>query len=213
MDLLKEVFYKSRELEHTLIAGCHVSWYAVKGETSLSVIEKLRLNIVHEYPSKSGLKKAKKHDDYVFVKNVGNDYILVVGLVWFGPQIEKHSKLFSELQIFSICAIYNDVACWEKRVQGKLVRRYSYEGAYGVYEDDGEMTKEEIELGFSKLWKLADYDDTWNGEDWDYYHENAILPNGDDVINIAKAWGADPSFEDDDAHGRGYVCKVPWKVF
>ena len=165
MGLLKEIFFESRKLEHTLVSGYHVSWYVIKGETPLSVVEKLGLIIVRKSCPKSGLKKAKKRDDYVYIKAVKNDYILIVGLVWVGPQFEKHSTLFSELQFFNICAIYNDATTWLKYVQGKLVRSYCYEGAFGVYEDKGEMTKEEIELGFSKFWKSADYDETWTGED------------------------------------------------
>jgi len=217
MGLLKEIFHKtgtnySRECRQTLASGYHVSWHAIKGESLLSVIEKLGLRIIWEFDSKSGLKQAEEYGDRVFVKAVQSDYILVVGLVSVGPQLEKHCKLFSELQYFDICAIYNDAACWRKYVQGKLVRSYYYEGAYGV-EDEGEMTKEEVDLGFSKFWKSADYDETWDVEEWDYYHETAIFPYGNDVIDIAKAWGTDPSFEEDDAQGRGYVCKVPWKLF
>lgn len=180
--------------------GCKTAWYAIKNETPLSVIEKLRLDIVCESNWKFGLAHIHKNDD-VFVSPQIGDYVLVIDLIGITrnadhEMVKQHSVLFSELQYFGSHRIV-DYYAWAKFTKGNLLRAYAYIGEGGeLHWNEGQLTAEELTLGFDKF---PVSDDLWNEED--------IFPDEENVIAMAKAWGVDPTF----SHmicdqSTGYIC-------
>ena len=186
--------------------GYKTAWYAIKEESSLSVIEKLNLNIISEVNWKSGIEQTYYSDD-VFVSPVVNGYILIINLIGMSEnenheRVKEHGKVLPELQYFSSHRVV-DYYAWAKFTGGKLLRFYSYLGGEGTLTQEGSITNEEEMLGFNIFPQCDDFD-SWSDKDWD----NAVFPDEESVIKIAKLWGIDPFFEDrDHDKGLGYVCK------
>ena len=85
--------------------------------------------------------------------------------------------LFDELQYFGTHRV-SDYYAWAKVAGGNLVRAYTYFGDTGDVEQNvGAITPEELALGFDKFPQSA--------EDFD---DDTVLPNEEDVLDIAKAW-------------------------
>lgn len=179
--------------------GYKATWYAIKGETSLSTIEKLGLNPVSVSNWASGLRQADRSDQ-VFVSPLINGYVLAISLTGLmkddeQEQIKEHGARFEELQYFGSHRIV-DYYAWAKFQGGKLIRAYSYVGDIGeITWNEGNITDEEVQLHFDQFPQSG----IWNGED--------TLPNEEDVIDIAKAWGIDPTFSDQAYEkSTGYIC-------
>ena len=215
MSWLKKIFGKktiidvmSTEADFPVPFGYKTAWYAIKGETSLSVIEKLKLTVISEANWKIGLSGGG-----IFVSPVIDDYVLVIDLPHWsiddvkGHGLEEVAKLFSELQYFGSHRMA-DYYAWAKSVDGKLLRCYSYVGGEGHLENEGELTTEELALGFDKYPKEDNFDE-WTDEDW----ETAVFPDEESVIGIAQAWGIDPLFCDGTFGNEkyeknvGYLCR------
>jgi len=214
MSWLKNIFGKktladvvSAEADFPVPFGYKTAWYVIKGETTLSVIEKLKLTVISEANWASGLKEAHAKDG-IFVSPIIDDCVLVINLThWNSDDIKGDGSLFSELQYFGSHRVA-DYYAWAKSTNGKLLRFYSYVGGEGHLENEGELTTEELALGFDKYPKEANFDE-WTVEDW----ETAVFPDEDSVISIAQAWGIDPFFGDgtfsDEKYekGVGYLCR------
>ncbi|MCL2755380.1 MAG: hypothetical protein FWD35_06675, partial [Oscillospiraceae bacterium] len=159
--------------------GYKTAWYAIKGETPHSVIEKLRLSVVGESNWEYGLNHVRQNDD-VFVSPQVDGFVLVIDL--FGnlhgadiKSAKKHSALFDEFCFFTSHRV-SDYYAWAKFANGKLLRAYEHSGDEGLMTNEGEITAEELALKFDEF-PITD--------EWD---ENDRLPEEDDVIDIAKAW-------------------------
>jgi len=213
MGWLKNIFGKkttdviSTEADFPVPFGYKTAWYVIKNETSLSVIEKLKLTVISEANWTFGLKEAYAKDG-IFVSPMIDNCILVINLThWNSDDIKDDGKLFSELQYFGSHRVA-DYYAWAKFADGKLLRLYTYVGGECQLENEGKMTIEELALGVDKYPQEDNFDD-WTDEDW----ELAVFPDEDSVIGIAQAWGIDPFFGDGTfsdgkyEKGVGYLCK------
>jgi len=209
MSLLKNMFGKksttsiiSVEADFPVAFGYKTAWYVVKGESSLSVIEKLKLSVVSEANWETGLEEAYNKNE-IFVSPRVKDCVLVINLAhWNSDDIKEDGKLFPELQYFGSHRVA-DYYAWAKFIDGELLRFYTYVGGEGQLESEGELGSEELTLGFDK-YPQEDNLDTWTDEDWN----SAIFPDEDSVIDIAQAWGIDPFFgEGNYEKGIGYLCR------
>lgn len=95
--------------------------------------------------------------------------------------IEGIAGNFPEAQYFCTHRV-TEYHTWVKYVNGKTVREYCYAGERGeVLWDEGEITPEELSLGFDRFPR--------KGQDWT---DGTRLPDEEDVLDIAAAWGVDP---------------------
>ena len=180
--------------------GYKTAWYAIKNETPQSVIEKLKLNIVCESNWEFGINYVYKNDN-LFISPQIDGYVLVVGIIGLShnmnhEMVKKHSILFDELQYFGSHRVV-DYYAWIKFAKQKLIRAYAYLGESGEVEwNEGIITAEEVGLGFDKF-PVSEH--TWE--------EDEKQPDEEDVIDIAKAWGVDPTFSDANIEkSTGYIC-------
>lgn len=111
--------------------------------------------------------------------------------------IEGLAGAFPEAQYFCTHRV-TEYHTWVKYVDGKTVRDYCYSGEQGeVLWDEGELTVEEIALGFDRFPR--------KDRDWT---DDVHLPDEEDVLDVAAAWGVDPRFEQTDyPPSLGWVCQ------
>ena len=111
--------------------------------------------------------------------------------------IEAIAGDFPEAQYFCTHRV-TEYHTWVKYVDGKTVREYCWAGERGeVLWDEGDWTPEEIALGFDRFPR--------KGEDWTDADD---LPDEEDVLAIAAAWGVDTSFQAKPyPPGLGWVCE------
>jgi len=180
--------------------GYKSSWYAIKNESPVSVIEKLGLDIICESNWNFGFEYIYNHKNAVFLSPKLDDYVLVIGLGDVAIEtIKKHAKLFGGMQYFASHRVGSYYA-WAKFIEGEIVHAYGYcpETEETVFWDEGMLTAEEIKLGFEAFPKKGD-EIKWEEDD--------IYPNEEHVIEIAKAWGFNPAFEDGEHEkSTGYIC-------
>lgn len=183
--------------------GYKICWYAVKNETSKSIIEKLNLKIISESNWEKGINKVYNSSEYVFVSPLVMDYILVVNICPDDNHdiIKNHAMLFSELQYFGSHRV-SEYNAYAKFCDGKAIRGYCYVGETGeITWCEGAVTPEEINLGYDKF---PSNTEEMLSDDFDY--EN--VPDEESVIAMAKAWGVDVTFEDKTYEkGTGFICK------
>ena len=179
--------------------GYKTVWYAIKGETPQTVIEKLRLEIVGESNWEFGLNHVYKSDD-VFVSPQIGDFVLVIDLLgkFHNADVEsakKHSEIFDEFYYFGSHRV-SDYYAWAKFARRELIRAYEYSGDDGMMLNTGAITVEELALKFDEFPTT----DEWN--------ENDRPPEEDDVIDIAKAWSIDPTFSAGSTEKSvGHICR------
>jgi len=182
--------------------GYKICWYAVKNETTKSVIEKLNLKIISESNWENGINNVYNSCEQLFVSPPVNNYILLVNIRTDDNHevVKKHSLLFNELQYFGSHRV-TEYNAWAKFCDGKVIRSYCYMGESGeITWCDGNITLEEINLGFGKFPSSTD---ELLSDNFDY--EN--IPDEENVLAIAKAWGVDTSFEDKSYEkGTGFIC-------
>ena len=182
--------------------GYKTTWYAIKGETPQTVIEKLDLDILCEANWKSSLDHVRKSDD-VFVSPVLGDYVLVIDLIGITKDadhdmVKAHARLFGELFYFGSHTVA-DYYAWAKFKNGDLIRAYAYIGnGDDLFWNEGSITPEELNLGFDKFPVSED----------SYDEDDIITPEEESVIDIARAWSIDPSFDGANYEkSTGYICK------
>jgi len=137
--------------------------------------------------------------DYCFVSPCLDDYTLIIG---YGKddgydEIVIKSRIFEEIQFFASHRV-TEYHAWVKFMNSELIRFYAYAGDQGeVVWDKGKMTPEEVQLGFGNFPRLGPVD----------FSEGENVPNEENVIQIAAAWGIDPTFESS-KYGKttGYLC-------
>ena len=111
--------------------------------------------------------------------------------------LNEKAKLFSELQYF-VTQRVADYHAWVKYINGEMIRGYGWCGCGGrVFLNKGDLTDEEKRLGFTNLLPNEE-------ADWDS-HET---PDEEYVLQLAAAWGVDPSFSAKDyPKSLGYICR------
>lgn len=191
-----------REIEpdYPVAFGYKCNWLCVKANSSEEVIEKLGLKDAE--PSNWDMGMEMAYNGYRFVSPVLDGYVLVVNI---GNDIltdstelpDDMAKKFPEIQYYSTNRI-TDHHVWIKYADGKMVRGYGFCGDKGiVLLNKGDVTPEEKNLGFNNL--LPHHEKNW---------EDYTLPDEEYVLEIAAAWGIDPSFAKKDyPKSRGYICK------
>ena len=180
--------------------GYKCSWLCVKADSPEEVIEKLGLKNPEPANWDKGIEMAYNGCD--FVSPCLDGYVLVVGwgtdVLTLAPELLLDSaKKFPELQYFTTHRVV-DYHAWVKYVDGKLVRGYAWVGCDGILlMNEGALTPEEERLGFTNLLPSGN-------SDWEKYD----TPDEDHVLEIAAAWGVDPSFGNKEyPRSMGYICK------
>lgn len=183
-------------------------WLCIKGATPQEVIKTLGLKNSYEANWESGLKAANENFmKKVFVSPLIGGYVLAIGYIPFGVKnsvkeelavLDKIADRFDEMTCFSTQSTV-DIHVWAKYVNGKLKRGYGWLGESGeIYLKEGNMTPEELKLGFNKL--ITDTDCDW---------ETVTLPDTEHVFAIAKAWGVAPDLSDvNGTESTGFVCEI-----
>ncbi len=180
--------------------GYKNSWLCIKAGSPEEVIEKMGL----KNPRVSGWNDGVygKHGG-VFVSPVLDGYVLVVG--WEGDildtnpaRLDELAKKFSELQFFSTHRV-SDYHVWVKYVGGEMIRGYGFCGGNGeVFLNKGAIAPEETELGLVNFPQDSE-------ADW----ESCDLPDEQNVLDVAAAWGIDTLFHKKTyPESTGSVCDV-----
>ena len=173
--------------------GYKTGWLAVKCEAPCRLIEALGLRDPKPANWTTGLARAG-YQGQVFVSPVLDGYVLAVGL-WaedlegIPGRTERLVEGFPEVQLFGTHRI-SDYHYWTKYVNGKAARNYIYQNS-GVVWDEGDLTPEELALGFERFPRTG--------------RESSWFPGEEDVLDIAAAWGVDPRFQK-----KAYPPSVGW---
>lgn len=112
----------------------------------------------------------------IFVSPCLDGFVLAAGRDL--PAVGEAETSFSEVQIFCSHRV-SSCYSWELYAAGACVRRYAYEDSR--VEESGPLTPAEQALGF----------DRFPGAD----REGGRVPDEEDVLDLAAAWGIDPRFE------------------
>jgi len=178
--------------------GYRMAWYAIKGETPQVVMQKLGLAEVQPANWETGIGYAYNNDGGIFVSPEVNGYVLVIGLPFNAELARKHGALFTELQYFSSDSVRDNYA-WAKFINGELVRAHSICCDTVETVSEGKVTGEELTAGFEGLPTAVA--GGFEGER-EFACEQAVL-------QIAKAWGVDPLFADEEQYDKsaGWVCR------
>jgi len=179
--------------------GYETAWYAIKGETPKSVIEKLKLDVACEANWESGIGYVYNFSDgEVFVSPEVDGYVLVIGLPGDNELARKHGVLFDELQYFGNHRV-TDYYAWVRFANGELIRAYSICRSTGEFWNKGNITDEELELGLDKFPVEEISGDSC---------EEHKIADEEFVLRIAKAWGVDPLFaEGEYEQASGHICR------
>lgn len=180
--------------------GYKCNWLCVKSDSPMDVILKLGLKNYEPSNWDKGIEMA--YNGYRFVSPALDGYVLVVNygmdILTLAPDLlDENAKKFPELQYFTTNRV-SEYHAWVKYVDGEMVRGYGWCGCDGeVLLNRGELTPEEINLGFSDLI-------TSSADDF----KQVQFPTEDHVLEIAAAWGIDTGFSGNDyPRGLGYICR------
>lgn len=180
--------------------GYKCNWLCVKASSSLEVIEKLELKNPEPSNWDKGIEMA--YNGYRFVSPPLDGYVLVVNfgmdILTLAPELlDEKARLFPEVQFF-VTQRVSDYHAWAKYINGVMIRGYGWSGCDGtVFLNIGELTPEEIKLGFTNLLPSEDVD-------WDQYK----TPDEDYVLELAAEWGIDPAFPNRNYQkSMGYICR------
>lgn len=159
--------------------GYKMSWLCIRCGDPERVIAALRPKTRQPANWKTGVQAAYGRQG-CFVSPCLDGFVLVIGIIPDAPEDRRElAAQFPEVQSFISHRTIGYYA-WKKVVDGRCVREYCYRNVEAEA-DDGPLTPEETALGFDLLPRKGQED----GE---------RLPNEEDVLNIAAAWGVDPSF-------------------
>ena len=181
--------------------GYKCNWLCVKAGSPLEVIEKLGLKSPEPSNWDKGIEMA--YNGYRFVSPSLDGYVLVVNfgmdILTLAPELlDEKAKLFPELQFF-VTQRVSDYHAWAKYINGVMIRGYGWSGCDGaVFLNEGELTPEEVRLGFVRLLPSEE------AEDWSKYK----TPDEEHVLELAAEWGIDPAFANKTYQkGMGYICR------
>ena len=170
--------------------GYKTSWAAVKCGSPDEVINALQLS-GRRADWTTGLAAAMRGQG-LFVSPCLDGYVLVVGQ----ELRQVPPEAFAEVQQFASHRV-SDYYPWALYRDGRKLREFEYwDGVTSV--DDGPLTPEEQALGFGTLPRKHEGQESAERSDM-------RLPDEEDVLNIAAAWGIDPRFEN-----QTYPPSVGW---
>ena len=155
--------------------GYKTSWFAFRCDDPEWVIASLSPLSRQSCDWGNGLALSHGESDRVFVSPCLDGFVLVIGDVPF-YRLEDLAQDFEEVQAFFSYRT-SDCYSWTKYVRGELIRAYTCLDNI-VDEDFGELTPEELALGFER-----------------FSPDGPVWPDEEDVLAIAAAWGIDPKFE------------------
>lgn len=179
--------------------GFKVSWLCVKASSPDEVIGALCPNGAEPCGWREGFSKLNYG---FFITPVLDGYVLVIGwgsdIITEDPaRLDEVGAMFPEVQYFASHRVV-DYAAWVKYEGGRKVRAYGWVGGSGeVFINEGELTPEETELGFTNF--LPDSD-----ADWDKYD----TPDEETVVRLAAAWGINTLELDKYPASVGYFYKM-----
>lgn len=179
--------------------GFKATWLCVRSNSPEDVIEKLGMKNAVKCNWKSGFEH---FNEGIFVSPALDGRVLVIGwgddIITQDPErLDAVGKMFPEVQYFSSHRVA-DYYAWVKYVGGVKIRAYCYCGGEGeVYENFGDLTPEEEELGLTNL--IPD-----TSADWDEYD----FADEENVVAIAAAWGIDTLKMEKYPPSTGYFCKI-----
>ncbi len=192
-------------------------WLCIKGATPEKVIEVFKFRNPQAANWESGMREVDANFmKKVFVSPMIDGYVLVIGFIPFGRtagvSIEAASKSeyanllaktggFEEMTCYATQSTV-DLHVWAKYAygpEGLYSRAYGWIGESGeVYINLGELTPEEISLGYTNLIQTPDCD-------W----ESVTIPDTSHVHAVAKAWSVAPDLSNVGQYtGVGYVCDL-----
>jgi hypothetical protein len=196
--------------------GYKCCWLAIKSTDIEGITSALNLSSIEETNWTKGLEEAYEASGKVFVSPALDNWVLVIGISLpdaggsrrkdsMTPLLVKLSAKFGEVQYFATHRVV-DYHAWAKVIDQNIVRAYAYLGESGsTLWNVGELTEEEKELGFSffdESSEEAENDEYWEREDLSY-------PDEENVMDIAKKWSIDTSFENADYPvGKGLIGKL-----
>ena len=180
-------------------------WLCIKGRSPEEVITILGLKNAQPANWNSGLPVvARSLLNKVFVVPVG-EYVLALGYCPFGVMKTVKEELavlnniaaqVDEMSCFATQSVV-DLHVWAK-YHGTLQRAYGWLGERGeVYINMGEISPEEISLGYTNLIQDADCD-------WD----TVEMPDYEHVHEMSGAWGIAPDLSNVSGYetATGFVC-------
>ena len=109
----------------------------------------------------------------------------------FGYKTAWLEERFPEVQYFASYRV-SSAYCWARYVDGACVRAYRMEENEVLW-DEGDLTPEELALGFDRF--------PHAGRE----HGGGQCPDEESVLDIAAAWGVDPRFQK-----KTYPPSVSW---
>lgn len=165
----------SAEPDHPQPFGYKMNWAAVRCQEPERVMAALKPQGRQAANWRTGMAAAYAGRG-LFVSPCLDGFVLVVGRDLPAAGMEEPS--FSEIQIFCSHRV-SSCYSWELYAAGACVRRYAYEDSR--VEETGPLTPAEQALGF----------DRFSGAD----RESGRVPDEEDVLDLAAAWGIDPRFE------------------
>ena len=176
--------------------GYKASWLAIKNVTPEQVIAQLGVKNAQTANWESGMKAAD--NDKLFITPVMDGYVIIAGVDYLTEKQEKVTELakgFEEVLFFGTHRVV-ELNVWAKYVKGEMLRWYYFLGESGEVISEGELTPEELKLGFDSL--ISSEEDDW---------ETVDFPDEESVMAISKAWGVDPWFEGHQGEvSTGYVA-------
>lgn len=186
----------------SMLIGCKTAWLAIHEDSPSLVIAALGLTNPTLVTWNNGMDEAGTHGR-VFVTQDRNGWILVIGVpdLFYHKKYEEFvSKRFREVQYFITHRVIGYHG-WAKYVDCELVRRYCWSGESGqVLCNDGDLTPEELALGFDRFPQSDD-------EDW----EHVRFPDEEDVHQIAAAWSGSPDGSACSHASGGFLCTISFQ--
>lgn len=186
--------------------GYKTGWYAIQCDSVEKVIQSLGLNCISECNWQSGISAVYNRNhilqNNIFVSPCLDGFVLVIGITHEPDRatLLNLGKLFEAFQYFATHRV-SEYHQWVKIIKGRLIRAYCYVGERGeVLWDEGDITPEEIDLGFDSFVNAANQDGDW---------DSLSFPDEESVLQIAAAWGIDVTFEHRQyAEATGYLCTM-----
>lgn len=171
--------------------GQKTGWALVRSRDPEGVMDALGLSARKSANWKSGL--AVVSDQRCFVSPSLDGWVLLIGggeKLLDRDQLERLSRRYSETQLF-VAREEKALYGWARFQNGSCRRAYAMQAGQ-VCRDEGELTREEIQLGFGR-----------------FPRKNTVgcegFPDRDAVLAIAAAWGLDPLLS-----GKSYPLTHGW---
>lgn len=181
--------------------GYKSGWVIVKDTTPEEVMERLSLENAQRVGWNYGVKMGSGQGK-LFLSDPVDGFVVIYDTLDLVDEseefLERIASQFQEVMSFVTHHVV-EVHSWMRYTDGRLVRKYYFIGESGEVDSVGELTAEELELGF----------DTFPQNSDDVFEDGFGIPDEEDVIRISRQWGFDPTVE---AHANekisGYLVDI-----